>query len=207
MFVDAGIEDDGTPAGRLRALLAVTEHRYVPGLHQGLMIGLTGFRREFQDPWPTSTDQVGHFLTAVRLSFDARFLAFPLFGLALGAWGARDVPLRLIIGHEKKPDPPDASKIGIGTLLRALRHFRQQYQSTADEDVVNFQSGNLDAIDVGQGIGNSMADLRLSHKGWHFGKTIAAGQFQSGQQVAEWIRTELCAAPDHRAGSTRPERE
>lgn len=195
MFLDAGIEDDGTPAGRLRALLAVTEHRFVPGLHQGIRIGLTGFRKEYQDPWPTSTDQAGHFLTAVRLSFDPAFLAWPIFPILLGSWGDSDVPLRLTIGHEKKPDPPNLTEQNPATLFRAIRHFRRQYQAATAEDVAHFKSGRLEAIRLGGGLGNSMADLALSRKGWQFGQLMAAGHFRTTSEVANWIRTELADGP------------
>jgi hypothetical protein len=154
-------------------------------------IGLTGFREEYEDPWPSSSDQVGHFLTAVRLSFDARFLRFPAFPLLLGSWGDHDIPLRLTIGHEKKPDPPDITKIHLGTALRVLRHFRAQYQAATSEDVANFRKGKLDAIQLGGGLGNSIEDLRLSRKGWEFGELMRRNHFQSNAEVSEWIRSEL----------------
>ena len=191
MFTDASITDSGTVAGRLHALLAATEHRFVPGLQTGAKIGMTGFRKAFEDPWPTSTDQVGHFLTAVRLAFDPRFLANPIFRLLLGSWGDADAPLRLIVGHEKVADPPDANSLSLGGLFTALGRFHDQYQSATDDDVAAFQSGHLESIRVGAGLGNSMEDLRLSHKGWLFGHSITQGQFSSREQVADWIRTEI----------------
>jgi hypothetical protein len=191
MFTDPHIIDDGTVAGRLRAILDATEHRFVPGLHMGIAIGLTGFRQEFEDPWRSSTDQVGHFLTAVRLAYDTRFLSNPVLQLLLGAWGDEDIPLRLIIGHEKSPDPPDVTKPSLKTLFTVVSCFRAQYQSVTPEEITNFRSGNLDAIQVGVGIGNSMADLRLSYKGWMFGHGVSEGQFSTKEEIAHWIRTEL----------------
>src|SRR6476660_7930513 len=123
MFTYSHIRDDGTVAGRLRAVLTATEHRFVPGLQTGADIGLTGFRKEFEDPWPTSTDQVGHFLTAVRLGFDPRFVSNPVFRLLLGSGGEADAPMRLIVGHEKVADPPDINRTSPRTLLIALRRF------------------------------------------------------------------------------------
>jgi hypothetical protein len=193
MFTDAAITDGGTVAGRLQALLTATEHRFVPGLQTGADIGLTGFRKEFEDPWPTSTDQVGHFLTAVRLAFDPQFLSNPVFQLLLGGWGDTDMSFRLMIGHEKVADPPDANRLGIKTLFTALRCFRAQYQSVTDDDVAQFQTGQLEMIRVGNGLGNSMEDLRLSHKGWLFGRSITEGHFRSREEVADWIRTEIGA--------------
>jgi hypothetical protein len=191
MFTDASIFDDGAVPDRLRAILAATEHRFVPGLHTGIWIGFSGFRKEFEDPWRSSADQAGHFLTAVRLAFDASFLANPIFRLLLGSSGAKDDALRLIIGHEKAPDPPDIDRLTLGRLLTALQHFRRQYQSVSSEDVANFQHGNLDAIRIGTGVGNSIADLRLSYKGWLFGQWANEGRFGSREEVARWVREEL----------------
>jgi hypothetical protein len=191
MFADPHIIDDGTVVGRLRAILDATQHRFVPGLHMGVAIGLTGFRPEFEDPWRSSTDQVGHFLTAVRLAYDPRFLSNPILQFLLGAWGDEDIPLRLVIGHEKSPDPPNVTEMNLKTLFTVVRCFRAQYQSVTPEEITNFRSGNLDAIQVGAGLGNSMADLRLSHKGWTFGQRVSQGQFSTREEIAHWIRTEL----------------
>jgi len=194
MFTDANIFDNGSIRARLLTILAATEHRFVPGLHTGLKIGLTGFSKEFEDPWPSSADQAGHFLTAVRLAYDFTFLNNPIFQLLLGGWGDDDIPLRLIIGHEKEPDPPDVNKLSVKALFDAIRQFRAQYQSVSRQDVANFRNGNLDAIQVGVGVGNSREDLRLSYKGWLFGQWIAAGKFKDAAEIAQWIRMELGGA-------------
>ena len=193
MFTDTLVSDDGTPLGRLRVILAATEHSLVLGLHTGINIGLSGFRPEFEDPWPTSTDQVGHFLTAVRLACDARFIYNPLFLLLLGGLGDKDIPLRLIIGHEKAPDPPDVNKPSLRNLFKVLKHFRMQYQSVNNEDIANFRQGKLEAIQLGTGVGNSMADLRLSYMGWLFGQWVLEGRFKTQAEIAAWLRTELGA--------------
>lgn len=191
MFTDASLADDGTVRGRLHTLLAATEHRFVPGLHTGLTLGMTGFRAEFEDPWPTSTDQVGHFLTAVRLTVDPQFLSNPVFPLLLGGLGQPDLPLRLMIGHEKMADPEDVSRANLKSLLVALRCFHAQYQSVTAQDVASFKTGHLELIQVGNGLGNSRADLRLSYTGWLFGHSLVDGVFHNREAVAHWIRTEL----------------
>lgn len=193
MFTHTHLSDDGTVLGRLRAILTATEHRFIPGLHTGIRIGLTGFRPEFEDPWKTSADQVGHFLTAVRLAFDSRFLANPVFPLILGGWGDKDRPVRLIIGHEKAPDPADVDKLSLKTVINVLTCFRKQYQAVVDADMAHFLAGNLEAIQVGTGLGNSMADLRLSYEGWLFGHWMVEGRFQTLEEVAQWIRETLGA--------------
>jgi hypothetical protein len=191
MFTDVHISDNGQIRGRLRAIFAATQHRLVPGLHTGIAIGLSGFRIEFEDPWETSTDQVGHFLTAVRLTVDPGFLSNPLFPILLGGLGDDEFPLRIMIGHEMAPDPPDVDQISLKTLVRVLRCFRAQYQAVTREDVANFRAGKLEEIQTGTGLGNSLADLRLSYQGWIFGQRIAEREFQSKEEIAGWIRSEL----------------
>jgi hypothetical protein len=73
----------------------------------------------------------------------------------------------------------------------ALGRYARKEVGTVSLEITNFRSGNLDAIQVGAGLGNSMADLRLSYKGWMFGQRASEGQFSTGQESGHWIRTEL----------------
>jgi hypothetical protein len=191
MFVDGAILDDGTMPGRLRAILKATERWRAPGLHTALPFGMDGFRTEFEDPWEESKNQVGHFLTAVRMAFDDRFLSIPIYPLLLGGFRHQDRALRLMIGHEKHPDPEEPTSLHPRNILNAIRGFRAQYRSTTDKDIEHFLAGRLEAIPVGDGLGNSMADLRLSYQGWRFGNLVASGQMKSNDSAAEWIRREL----------------
>jgi hypothetical protein len=184
-FTDSKIEDDGTIEGRVHAILDATEHGVVPGLQTGVEFGQKGFKPEFHDPWPSSSNQVGHFLTAVRLAFDPAFLDDVIMMALLGSWLDTDVPLRLIIGHEKVADPE---------FWEMFSRFREQYEATTDEDIKNFKAGKLDKIKVGTGKGNSMADLLLSEKGWILGRSIVEKKFKSKKEVADWIRTTLKAS-------------
>lgn len=118
MFESPSIQDDRTPAGRLRAILVATEHPLIPGLQTGIAFHDRGFRAEFRDPWPSSDNQVGHFLTAVGLSFNPAKVGESFFGARLRDWmraplamSAEEVALRLTIGHEKGPDP------SVGTVV------------------------------------------------------------------------------------------
>jgi len=193
MFTDPCLLDDGTIQGRIQAILVATEHPSVPGLQTGLYIGMTGFRQALQDPWPTSTDQAGHFLTAVRLATDTKFLSSPVYPILLGEWGDEEVALRLVIGHEKEPDPPDADKLkpDLKTFIAVTNSIRTQYHSVTQEDLANFRTGHWQAIQVGTGFGNSLADLQLSYLGWRFGQLLAEGHFQSKTEIARWIRDQL----------------
>ncbi len=119
LFEDGALRDDGTLAGRLRAILAATERRTIRGLHTGLPFLDVGFRGDrarggsgFRDPWPSSRNQVGHFLTAVGLAFRPAVVAVPVFGVPLRTWLGADrslpderVAKRLTVGHELAPDP------------------------------------------------------------------------------------------------------
>jgi hypothetical protein len=196
MFADAQIIDDGTVHGRLRAILGATEHRLVPGLQTGADIGLTGFRDAYKDPWPSSRDQVGHFLTAVRLAFAPGVVRNPLLRLLAGIRrGDHDVPVRLIVGHEKVADPSGVYGFFPRVAISWLRSVRAQYRSATAADVVNFLGGTLSAIDVGSGLGNSEQDLRLSYQGWLFGKAVAAGEFKTNGDLARWTIETLGPAP------------
>jgi hypothetical protein len=153
LFTDTGISDNGTVAGRLRAILEATENFWVPGLQTGIEFHDSGFKQPFKDPWPDSNNQVGHFLTAVGLSFNPAKVQQQLLGQSLRDWltapaGMPDehVALRLTIGHEKSPDPP--LKIlkpfavlplpGPQTLAVAasiLAYYKKQFLSATQQDM------------------------------------------------------------------------
>ena len=76
-----------------------------------------------------------------------------------------------------------------------------QYQSVQEQDIEHFRQGKLQAIVIGKGIGNSMADLHLSYMGWQFGHSALAGQFKTALEMAEWLRSELGEPP---SSSTEP---
>ena len=119
LFEDRGLRDDGTPSRRLQTILAATERWMIKGLQTGLPFLDHGFRGDrqrrgsgFRDPWPSSRNQVGHFLTAVGLGFRPALVSEPVAGLPLrfllGAEGSlsdEQVAKRLIVGHELWPDP------------------------------------------------------------------------------------------------------
>src|SRR5216683_347135 len=119
MFEDGQISDDGTVSGRLRAILEATENMIIPALQTGMEFSDVGFRGDqtiggsgFRDPWPTSRNQVGHFLTAVGLGFDSSSVTRRVLTRSIRDWlGADDsmsdeeAAMRLIIGHELAADP------------------------------------------------------------------------------------------------------
>ncbi|MFE2689047.1 hypothetical protein [Streptomyces mirabilis] len=135
LFSDPGIIDDGTVAGRLREILAITEHFAVPGLQTRIRFHDRGFKGEsqptpggpgFRDPWPNSDNQVGHFLSAVGMNFQPAVIRREVGGVgptvrwllrAPDTMSDREVVQRLVIGHEKAQDPTvDAPSAAAGAL-------------------------------------------------------------------------------------------
>lgn len=165
MFESTAISGGTNAVDRLRAVLRATEHIAVPGLQTGIRFHDSGFRPEFRDIWPSSDNQVGHFLTAVGLSFNPAKVAQSCMGRRLRDWlGAPDamsdeeVALRLCIGHEKSPDPSAATAAGgaaggavipvpgtaipgaiVGAGIAILRAFRAQFAAATDQDVQVFR--------------------------------------------------------------------
>ncbi len=216
MFESPDINDYGsrgcrpyTAADRLRTILAATETG-IPGFQFGIGFGDSGFRKEFQDPWPDSANQVSHFLTAVGLSFDPGTVSQTFFGIQVRDWiGAppalsdADVAIRLCIGHEKASDA--------ASLVTALIRVRAQYAAATAADVQNFRQAEailgsgtplqltaalvaLRSIQVNPSVyGNSYQDLLLTLCGWRLGKMIKNGIMQTGAGVAAWIRQNISA--------------
>lgn len=212
-FNSSEIMDDGTVSGRLEAVLNATAglslgnpRELLPGMHFGIAFdvgedkslvgrGDSGFASTYQDPWEHSRNQVGHFLTGVRLAYDPSFLDFgAAFGtsparLAIGAptieqESAFRLGVKLSVGHELAPDLPG--------VLSALSATRSQYAAASDADVENFLSGNLTAIRVDESVrGNSNADIALTYQAYTFAAKVASGEFASNAAAAEWLRTSL----------------
>ncbi len=195
MFREAK-EDDGTATGRLNTVLTHTAHWLIPGLQTGGGFGDTGFRAEFQDSsiWPSSGNQVGHFLTAVRLGHDPGFLDNWQQRYILDSdEDVETMALRLIVGHEQKADPGFFGTLASLIPLPGRWGFEEQYHSASDADIENFRTGNLDKIKLGTGKGNSMQDLALSYKGYILGKLIADGKLKTPEEIANWIEREVGA--------------
>jgi hypothetical protein len=119
LFEDPGLGDEDSAAARLQTILEATERRLIKGLHTGLPFSDRGFRGDrarggsgLRDPWEPSRNQVGHFLTAVRLAFRLETVAEPVLGRPMRAWLGADPALsdeqvgkRLTVGHELSMDP------------------------------------------------------------------------------------------------------
>ncbi len=199
-------------AERLEFILDLTRKRTTPAQF-GVTFNDSGFAKQFQDPWPDSSgNQVGHFLTAVSMGYDAAY-AVRDWRTKLGLLGADpgikslsddEVALRLIIGHEKYAD----AAAGPAEVIA----IRRQYSSTTALDLARFElaisydrRGNqarrdclLELIVGFQGetppvgrLGNSLQDLRLSLKGWRFGLMIRERSIVTLAQASNWLERNL----------------
>lgn len=218
-FEDEQIGDDGTPTGRVEALLAATAHRWLagrrtpldlPGLCEVRGAGDTGFRQELRDPWPCSRDQIGHFLTAVGLRLvpgvvRQRRLMWSVRDLVGAPPGMSDVEvaIRLAIGHEKVADPWRFDP-------RTPWQVRRQFDSATTRDVAVFASAlawaadrpglclsdvqsRLADVQPGSGTGNSHADLVLTFLGFVFAERVERGLFSTNAQMARWVHQHVAA--------------
>jgi hypothetical protein len=173
---------------RLETILESTSSILPPGNFTG-NFGESGFMTELQDGylydqyWGGSTDQVGHFLTAVNGGYN----------VAQGQL-SQDVTLRFFLGHEKIGDQNGPW---------------QQYGAASDADIDLFllavgadAAGNYDLRDeylmriLGSGslagrTGNSLEDLRLTLRGWRFGQMIANGKIKTREDAAIWLQENI----------------
>jgi hypothetical protein len=221
MFEDDAIISPDSVLGRLDAILEATEHRWIqgwrtfmdfPGLYECNGFSDRGFRDAFKDPWACSREQAGHFLTAVGLVLHPQKLEGRIFFRRLRDWAGApkemstaEVALRLVIGHEKAPDP------GVPDPL-VLPKVRRQFRSCTDGDLAAFHRAlealgrdwvfsfakvdpYMSQIEVGSARGNSCQDLYLSLAAYHFVQLLKGGQFLDRGAMARWVRDNLKA--DH----------
>lgn len=220
MFEDEAILDDSTFEGRLRALLEATEHRWfprlrtfldVPGLQDCRGFGYQGFRPEFHDPWETSRDQVGHFLTSLGLALYPEKVKTRRLLLRLRDWvGAprsmsnEEVAMRLIIGHEKRADPVLPDPLVLPKVRRQfacataadVAAFRRALKSQGPDARLDLDRArpHLAQIEVGAGTGNSWADVYLSLAGYYLAELVRSGRVSSPAEIAAWVRENLMEA-------------
>lgn len=178
----------------------------------------SGFRRDFRDPHPSSRNQVGHFLTAVRFSLEPDLTENPVSRSLLGQdiiGHDTDFVERLAIGHELAPDPR------FGNLIDG---FENQFQAATDEHVRAFRRAvsrmsddpnahvDLESLredlqpfiaDIDSSLrGNSVQDLLLTAVGWRFGEMLRERRFENSEQASNWLERSLMepGAPNTRDG-------
>jgi hypothetical protein len=152
--VDLGAQfalDFGAPFGDT-GLRCELQDSYLYGL-----LGGTGTSNEYADRSPGNwkratpgTNQIGHFLTAVRLAYDPYFLNyFVAVGATPGTFPARDMlgipyyeptetaAIKLIVGHEIRADG-GLEEGPVTTLTYYTSIFQEQYAAASDYDVQAF---------------------------------------------------------------------
>lgn len=212
LFAEPGLPGD-TPLARLRWILKITASD-LPGMQMGLFpADDSGLREEladgrfYQDPnyWARfikpeqrRTKQMGHFLTAA--------------GLRLNRWPAL-VKLNLIVGHEKIGDRLFFTFAR--QFLQATAGDRRRFLAAVAADRAGdegrreallsaiFHSAR-EALPDPRRIGNSLADLRLSVKGWRLAEEIERGDLATRAAVAAWLRREVYDPARTRAAARTP---
>jgi hypothetical protein len=188
-------------------ILDATASPRIPGAQFGISFGDSGFKSVFKDPWPGSRNQVGHFLTAVGLSFNAGQVSSWFYFRRIRDWvGAplslsdEEVAIRLCIGHEKLADNHGYTNIGT---------IQAQFAAATSADVQAFRQAGV-ILGAGPRLhlraaltwlyrirvnwflsGNSYEDLLLTLCGWRLGRMIKKGRFKTGAGVAHWIRENI----------------
>jgi hypothetical protein len=198
-------EDDNLPGHRVTErtayILSATQNGYHVHFGDKIAAGDSGFNPAFQDSgkWPSSSNQVGHFLTAVDISIWANDQNLS----PLNRWVRQQGALAAITGHELVGD-------NVGTfrpVVNAIQVFTGLTYNLATFGSVNrwFLSGeesNLQKIMnmrpqiLGTTItsltnGNSIEDLRLSYQGWAAGEQITNGEIQTSEEFAQWTEQNL----------------
>ncbi|QQR91106.1 MAG: hypothetical protein IPJ88_05065 [Myxococcales bacterium] len=224
-----------TPESRLDFVLDITAGRPgwdIPGVHYAIEFGTDDIAEAFNDTWlyddlwdaggaDFAYRQIGHFLTGVHFAFDpslAKNLALRTLLPIPNNEDPETTVLRLMVGHEKIPDPGDVS------FAQKIGSYIEQYKSASAEDIEAFERA-LDYDTENQGSerdtellkilasagytseecnridcatdpclcdwkhGNSLEDLRLDIKAYRFVRELSL--FSDTQEAADWIREEL----------------
>jgi len=152
----------------------------------------TTFANELRDD---SHGQVGHFLTAARMGYT--FGKYP---------GLKNILLNLVIGHEMVADAG-----GTSGFVRLFTHFKQYIKGLANPEAIRLfilaisadaasdyasrEAYLMQILEMGTGalprMGNTLADLILSVKGWRFGVMMALGLFETSEDAALWLKDNI----------------
>ena len=193
------LAETGSPGGKIGNLTAMGQFEGIGGTK-----GDSGFQTEFQDDylyanlWNINTPasrQVGHFLSAVKMGFDQDSIN-------------RQIWLYAIVRHEQYSDVLSDGKSGqvLGLArqaiplsileLRATNASIKAFLTATDSDALGLYDSrdtllqgiyNLGSGTPEERVGNSMADLRLSVRGWRLGNMVANGDITTSQGIANWL--------------------
>jgi len=162
--------------------------------------GDSGFRLDYQDStvWLGSSNQVGHYLTAVDISVRVHSFSGRIKPIA------QKFGLAIVIGHEMLGDTvriPFSGFEWTGHILQGLYGVRAQVLSLgkvndwflhgSDQDLQKILDyGPVDNWDYFHE-GNSIQDLKLSREGWNAGEQLINGEFQVPEDFAEYLEEGL----------------
>lgn len=145
----------------------------------------TGFNPAYQDSaiWRSSSNQVGHFLTAVHLGYDP--------------FVDDDTSIACIVGHENVADDAYGGSYGsISTnskqCLNGLLDVDEFVEAAVADTYGDYARRDCllaSILDSGweHREGNSPQDLLLSLKGWIFGKRLLNQEIQSLNGAKNWL--------------------
>ncbi|MFN8380660.1 MAG: hypothetical protein U0V02_01900 [Anaerolineales bacterium] len=186
---------------RTKYILDATQNGYHVHFGGMLAAGDSGFNPVFQDSgkWPNSSNQVGHFLTAVDLSIWANDTNVSPINSNI----RRQIALSAIIGHELIGDnvgtfTPVVNAIQVFTgfsynlvTFGALNRWFLSGEENNLQKIMNMRPQILGTTITPFTNGNSIEDLRLSHQGWVAGEQIENGEILNTQGFAQWIADNL----------------
>jgi hypothetical protein len=163
---------------RFEVILDATESG--SGQNFAVNFGQSGLQDQFVDPFPDSSYQVEHFLTASNLAYSSGNSSVNEY-----------INLSLVTGHEMEGDQgfPFAQHVVQGLLGMFNREAHNAFLNGTDEDfsyILGLGSNNPNYR-----YGNSIEDLRLSRLGWDFGRRMFNREFGSRDDAANWLRKNL----------------
>ena len=143
----------------------------------------TGFAKQFRDGalWLDSSRQVGHFLTAAH-------------------FGRADRGAHCAVGHELRADGSGELGQCLAGELSMLSFFNAvEYDLMGDyaqreciiESIMYDLPEDFDPAQHQDRIGNSRQDLRLTVKGWGFGRLVRQGDIATRAQAQKWLTKNL----------------
>jgi RHS repeat-associated protein len=180
MFTTNELSGDN-PTARVATILNATSSG--PYAHFAVGFDDSGFKEELQDPYAGSSNQVGHFLTA----------------LDIGLHQDNILGRSAIVGHEMFPDA-HTSQLGTGVSPGATSIWQIGTGLAHPRDRALFEQGNDDGFGKiisdgwspsGSREGNSVQDLRLSYLGLTMARIYQRSGFPNNSAVGAWLRQNL----------------
>ena len=192
-----------TVLDRTKYILDATRNGYHVHFNNRIAPGDSGFNPTFQDAakWPSSGNQVGHYLTAIDVSIWANNQSPIIRNFT------RAVAIDLVIGHELigdyrgSFDNPTANQIvdmGVSALQYGAGLFTNIYTNGESQEwLLSGEDENFNKIlQIGPSFnilrsGNSIQDLRLTYQGWTDAERILNGDFETNEEFADALQNNL----------------